>query len=80
MDGECSHPAPEPDAGRRALDGGPGAGDSWLSFSLLVVALVVAILTPVIGGSTLLGIASILSGVLMLGVAGVVARTIALQA
>lgn len=59
---------------------GLARGDSWLSISLLVVAVVVAILTPVIGGSTLVGIASILSGLLILGVAGVVARSITLQA
>lgn len=58
---------------------GLARANSRLSLSLLLFAVVVAILAPVIGGSTLLGIAAILTGLLTLGTVGVIARTIATE-
>ena len=56
---------------------GLARADSRLSLGLLLFAVVVAILAPLVGGSTLLGICSILTGLLTLGVVFVIARTIA---
>lgn len=52
---------------------------SRLSVSLLLLAVAVAILAAVVGGSTLLGITAILTGLLTMSTVGVIARTIATE-
>ena len=58
---------------------GLARADSRLSLSLLSVALAVAILAPIVSGSTVLGISAILTGLVLLGTVGVIARTLAVE-
>jgi hypothetical protein len=58
---------------------GLARADSWLSLGILAVAVGSATVSLVVGGSTLLGIVAILSGVLSIGVIVVLARAITLE-
>jgi ion channel len=55
---------------------GLARADSWISLLFLAVAVAAAITAIVIGGSTLIGIVGLISGLLSIGVVGVIARTI----
>ena len=58
---------------------GLARADSWISIGLLALAVGLAAIALAVGGSTLLGVVSILSGVLSVGVIAVLARAIAVE-
>jgi len=58
---------------------GLARADSWLSLGVLALAVGSATVQLIVGGSTLLGIVAILSGLLSIGVIVVLARAITLE-
>ena len=53
--------------------------DSWINVALVAVAVASAVIALAVGGSTLLGIVSVFSGVLSIGVIAVLARAITVE-
>jgi hypothetical protein len=55
---------------------GLAKADSWISLLFLAVAIAAAVVALAVGGSTLIGVVGLISGLLSIGAVGVIARTI----